>query len=270
MKSPPAQLRDVFSLAQSCIEATSVTHKISCSQTAAALVAENRVSFDAAAAPVPIRQPGRPENPRLVDARAVPRRRLGSDAGRAALIHAVAHIEFNAIDLAWDAVYRFHHMPVAYYRNWASVAADETRHFSMLQARLKELGHAYGDFDAHNGLWEMAVKTADSCLARMALVPRVLEARGLDATPPMIERLRSVGDDRTADILEIILCDEVGHVAIGSHWFAWCCARAGALSEPTFAALIGQHAVGALRPPLNYSARVAAGFSLAELMRLTG
>ncbi len=140
-------------------------------------------------------------------------------------MHAVAHIEFNAIDLAWDAVYRFRGMPIQYYRDWAAVAADETRHFRMLRARLAELGHAYGDFDAHNGLWEMAVKTADSCLARMALVPRVLEARGLDVTPSMIARLRQAGDVATADILDIILCEEIAHVAAGSRWFAWCCER---------------------------------------------
>ena len=138
--------------------------------------------------------PGRPDRPVLVDPGEVPRRRLGSTAGRAALVHAIAHIEFNAINLALDAAYRFRGMPRKYYSDWISVAVDEARHFRMLQSRLRQMGQEYGDSPAHNGLWEMAVKTADSCLVRMALVPRVLEARGLDVTPGMMERLRSAGD----------------------------------------------------------------------------
>ena len=118
-------------------------------------------------------------------------------------------------------------MPDDYYADWVSVAADEARHFAMLRARLRELGHDYGDFDAHNGLWEMAEKTAHDTLARMALVPRVLEARGLDVTPGMIAKLRALGDDATVEILEIILREEVAHVAAGSRWFRWCCERAG-------------------------------------------
>jgi uncharacterized ferritin-like protein (DUF455 family) len=183
-------------------------------------------------------------------------------------LHAVAHIEFNAINLAWDAVYRFRGMPCDYYRDWIGVAADEARHFAMLQVRLAELGGAYGDFDAHDGLWEMAVKTADSCLARMALVPRVLEARGLDVTPGMIARLRDVGDAASAEILEIILREEIEHVGAGSRWFAYCCEREGRDADATFAALIAEHARGALKGPFNVGARLAAGFSAAELARL--
>ncbi|MGD8579532.1 MAG: ferritin-like domain-containing protein, partial [Lysobacterales bacterium] len=152
------------------------------------------VPHDPDCAVEPIGPPGRPARPELVDPARVPRRRLGNPEGRAALIHAIAHIEFNAINLALDAVYRFRGMPPAYYRDWLSVAADEARHFSLVAERLRELGRAYGDFPAHDGLWEMAMNTADSCLVRMALVPRVLEARGLDVTPGMIERLASVGD----------------------------------------------------------------------------
>ena len=154
---------------------------------------------------------------------AVPRRRLGSDEGRAALVHAIAHIEFNAINLALDAVCRFRDMPEQYYLDWISVAEDEARHFQLLHKRLGQLNRQYGDYPAHNGLWEMAEKTTDSCLVRMALVPRVLEARGLDVTPGMIERLRSVGDTKTIAALEVILAEEVRHVAIGTHWFNYCC-----------------------------------------------
>lgn len=211
---------------------------------------------------------GRPARPRLVSPRALPKRGLGQASGRAALLHAVAHIEFNAINLAWDAVYRFRGMPRAYYDDWTRIGADEARHFGLVAARLVDFGHAYGDFDAHNGLWEMAVKTADSCLARMALVPRVLEARGLDVTPGMIERLRQVDDHASVGILEIILHEEVAHVAAGSRWFAWCCAQQNIAPEPTFAALLQRYMGAPLRPPFNRAARLAAGFSAAELDRL--
>jgi uncharacterized ferritin-like protein (DUF455 family) len=212
--------------------------------------------------------PGRPERPRLVPQRQVPHRGLGTPEGRAALVHAIAHIEFNAINLAWDAVYRFRGFPADYYRDWASCAHDEARHFAMLDTRLAELGHAYGDFDAHNGLWEMAEKTAHSDLARMALVPRVLEARGLDVTPGMIERLRGVGDERTVAILEVILREEVAHVAAGTRWFRWCCERDGLEPRATFVQLLRDYMGGNVRGPFNHPARLAAGFDAEEMDQL--
>lgn len=212
--------------------------------------------------------PGRPARPRLVSPRSLAQRGLGSSQGRAALVHAVAHIEFNAINLAWDAVYRFRGLPLEYYSDWVQVAVDESRHFGLLSARLAEFGHSYGDFDAHDGLWAMAMQTADSCLARMALVPRVLEARGLDVTPGMIARLRSVGDEGTVGILETILAEEVAHVAAGSRWFAWCCDREG-LDPPTiFRGLIESYMHGSLRGPFNVEARERAGFTPEELAML--
>lgn len=214
--------------------------------------------------------PGRPQRPVLLPPAQVPRRRLGSAPGRAALIHAIAHIEFNAINLALDAVYRFRGLPDEYYGDWLSVAADEARHYTMLQHRLAELGHAYGDFPAHNGLWEMAEKTADSCLERMALVPRVLEARGLDVTPGMIRRLQQAGDSATAAILEIILAEEVRHVEIGTHWFRHCCRAAGVDPEQTFFELLDRHYGEPGRGPLNERARRQAGFTQRELARLAG
>lgn len=256
---------DIYALAETCLAANSVEEKLARSAEAAALIAADDFAVEAPDAAQPIAQPGRPSAPRLVPPRALPQRGLGSAEGRAALVHAVAHIEFNAIDLAWDAVYRFRDMPHDYYRDWAQVAADETRHFQMLSARLAEMGHAYGDFDAHNGLWEMAVKTSGSCLERMALVPRVLEARGLDVTPGMIARLNDVGDKRTVEILEIILREEVAHVAAGSRWFAWCCVRESLDAQATFARLISLHARAALKPPFNETARRAAGFSEQEI-----
>jgi uncharacterized ferritin-like protein (DUF455 family) len=213
--------------------------------------------------------PGRPDRPELVDPSEVPRRRLGGSAGRAALVHAIAHIEFNAINLALDAAYRFRGMPLQYYVDWISVAVDEARHFRMLQCRLRQMGWEYGDFPAHNGLWEMAVKTADSCLVRMALVPRVLEARGLDVTPGMVKRLQSAGDGQTVSVLEVILQEEVRHVEIGTRWFRYCCEQQDKEPLSTFLQLVKEYYSGTLRGPFNLEARYQAGFSKDEMAALT-
>ena len=212
-----------------------------------------------------VEEVGRPDRPVLVEPHLVPKRRLGSEQGRAALVHAIAHIEFNAINLALDAAWRFQGMPEDFYLDWLSVAADEARHFRMLAGRLEELGHAYGDFQAHNGLWEMAEKTSGACLDRMALVPRVLEARGLDVTPGMIERLRGVGDTETIGILDVILEEEVRHVEVGSRWFRYCCREAGLDPERTFLELLDQHFSGGLKGPFNIPHRLRAGFTEHEL-----
>ncbi len=212
--------------------------------------------------------PGRPARPELVAPRALAQRGLDQAEGRAALIHAVAHIEFNAINLAWDAVQRFPSMPAEFAADWAGVADDEARHFTMLRERLTALGHDYGDFPAHDGLWAMAQRTAADVLARMALVPRVLEARGLDVTPGMITRLRRVGDDDTADCLEVILREEVAHVAAGSRWFRWACEQRGLAPRETYFRLLAEHLGGGVRCPLNRAARLAAGFDEGELDRL--
>ncbi len=214
------------------------------------------------------REPGRPTRPLLVAPRALRKRKLGSAAGRTALVHAIAHIEFNAINLALDAILRFPDMPDAYRADWLSVAQDEARHYSMLADRLRQMGSHYGALDAHDGLWEMARKTADDVLLRMALVPRVLEARGLDVTPGMIRRLRAAGDEDTAALLCVILEEEVRHVRIGSHWFRLLCAERGLAPETTFAALLDEHLPAYAPGRLNYEARMQAGFSAAELSRL--
>ncbi len=259
----------LFDAARACLDAASADAKVATTAAAAAAFAAGRLAIDPdAPAPRPIAMPGRPARPARVPPRSLPQRGLGSAVGRAAFVHAIAHIEFNAIDLGWDAVYRFRGMPDAYYADWVGIAADEARHFSMLRTRLQALGHDYGDFDAHNGLWEMAEQTAGDVIARMALVPRVLEARGLDVTPGMIDRLRGLGDDATAGILAVILDEEVAHVAAGSRWFRWCCARAGIAPEPRFRALLDDYARGALRGPFNLDARSAAGFSADELRAL--
>lgn len=208
--------------------------------------------------------PGRPTAPALVHPARVKSRGLGSVENRAVFIHAIAHIEFNAINLALDAALRFRGMPLAFYVDWVSVAQDEARHFQLLQQRLQALGHRYGDFPAHNGLWEAAEKTRHDVLVRMALVPRVLEARGLDVTPGLIDKLMAHGDAETAAVLRVILHEEVRHVAIGSHWFRHCCQQRGCEPEATFVRLLQEYGMR-LRPPFNRQARLQAGFSPNEL-----
>ena len=212
--------------------------------------------------------PGRPALPRLVPAKDVPTRSPFTLEGRAALLHAVTHIEFNAINLALDAVWRFAGMPVAYYRDWLRVASEEALHFTLLREHLVALGWDYGAFDAHDGLWAMTQRTAHDLTARMALVPRTLEARGLDAAPPMQAKLARAGDRRAVEILDVILRDEVGHVAIGNHWYRWLCARDGHDPVALYAELAQRYGAPRLRPPFNHAARLAAGFTAAEIALL--
>jgi len=260
---------DLHAAAQACLRAAEPGRKVALTLEAAeAFAAGTFAPTYASESPEPIAMPGRPARPRLVHPRDLPKRGMGTAEGRAAFVHAIAHIEFNAIDLAWDAVYRFRGLPAQFYADWVGVAADEARHFMLLRARLIELGFDYGDFDAHNGLWEMAEKTAHDGLSRMALVPRVLEARGLDVTPGMIVRLRGLGDHATADILELILREEIGHVAAGSRWFRWYCERAGVEPATRFRELLAEYARAVLHGPFNLDARSAAGFDADELAQL--
>lgn len=212
--------------------------------------------------------PGRPALPRLIHPAKVPRRSPHKPDGLAALLHAIAHIEFNAINLALDAAWRFDGMPPAFYRDWLRVAAEEAYHHGLLADLLAKMGHAYGDFDAHDNLWSMCVKTQDDIVARMALVPRTLEARGLDATPQIQNKLRAVGSPLALEavaVLEIILRDEVGHVAIGNHWYRWLCEREGLDPVAHYGVLVQQYAAPRLHPPFNASARRKAGFTESEL-----
>jgi uncharacterized ferritin-like protein (DUF455 family) len=258
-----------FEATKRCLELSDPQEKCSAVQRLVVAHEQDALNFDPEFPVSPIEAPGRPDRPRLVDASELPRRRLGSAQGRAALIHAVAHIEFNAINLALDAAYRFRGMPRPYYSDWLSVAEDEARHFQLLSGRLQDMGCDYGDFSAHNGLWEMAEKTASRCLIRMALVPRVLEARGLDVTPGMIDRLAAVGDDETVAALQIILAEEVRHVAIGTRWFNYCCEQEGLAPLDTFLDLLKRHYSGTIRGPFNLAARQEAGFTKAEMQALT-
>lgn len=261
----PLSWNNIFSAAEACLAANTVADKLMLTQAAAQAWREGRLVHEAPGEPAPIGEPGRPEKPVLVSPLEVPKRGLGTVEGRAALIHALSHIEFNAINLAWDAVYRFRQMPTQFYADWIRVADEEAYHFGLLHARLEAPGYQYGDFPAHNGLWEMACKTAFDPMVRMALVPRVLEARGLDVTPGIMRRLRKVGDAETVAVLEIILRDEIGHVEIGSRWFQFECDKRGIDSQATFRNLITDYYGGQLRGPFHTAARVQAGFTVEEL-----
>ncbi len=215
--------------------------------------------------------PGRPERPLRVDATAVGKRSPFTPEGRAALIHSICHIEFNAINLALDAAWRFDGMPEAYYQDWLRVADEEARHFTLLHAQLRAMGYSYGDFTGHDGLWNMCRKTGADVLARMALVPRTLEARGLDATPLIQAKLRRVDTPdalAACAILDIILRDEIGHVAIGNRWYRWLCARQGFDPVAHYRVLYRRHEAPRMRPPFNLDARARAGFTDEELAAL--
>lgn len=227
-----------------------------------------KLIVDDNAAPYEIDEPGRPPRPVLVHPRELPRRSLATDDGKAALIHAIAHIEFNAINLALDAVVRFPGMPREYYADWLKVAAEEAKHYGLLSRRLAGLGYAYGDFSAHNGLWDMAMRTRGDLLDRMALVPRLMEARGLDVTPGMIRKFRKLGDTETVDILEIILEEEVGHVEAGTRWFHYLCEGKGIDPEDAYFDRLQAYLGSDIHCPIHYKARLEAGFTDSELERL--
>ena len=213
--------------------------------------------------------PGRPERPELVPPRLVGRRSMITPEGRAMLVHSLAHIEFNAVNLSLDALWRFPGLPAEYYADWLRVAKEEAIHFSMLAAHLAVLGYQYGDFAAHASLWEMVEKTKGDVLARMALVPRTLEARGLDAIPPLRAKVAQAGDMAFARILDRILHDEIGHVEIGNHWYGYLCAQRGLEPRATYAQLARDYEAPVLKGPFNIAARRQAGFSEAELADFT-
>lgn len=209
-------------------------------------------------------RPARPAKPPLKEPREMPRRRnAGSLATRIALLHAIAHIELNAIDLAWDLIARFtaSDLPRGFYDDWVAVADQEATHHALVSARLTALGAAYGDLPAHDGLWQAAQATAHDLLARLAIVPLVLEARGLDVTPDMIEKLRRQGDEASVAVLDIIYREEIEHVAAGRRWFQWECARRGIDPVASYRDLVRRYHRGGLKPPFNRAARNAAGFA---------
>ena len=261
-------MKSIFELASACLHAHSVEDKLALTREAGALLERGRIDYPSGGYPLPISDTVFPDLPNLVDPRDLPRRSLASESGRIALLHSLAHIEFYAIHLAWDILYRFRGLTAAFCKDWLGVAVEEALHFSMLRARLRALGSDYGNLAAHRGLWDVAVDTADDLLARLALVPRTLEARGLDVTPGMIERLLRAGDAESAEILQQILNDEVGHVAIGSYWFEKSCIERGLNREAAYFDYLERFLKGKIRGPINHDLRRKAGFEENELRRL--
>lgn len=205
--------------------------------------------------------PARPDKPELLDPRDVPRRRTGSPTGRIALLHAVAHIELNAVDLHWDIIARFtdHPMPLGFYDDWVKSADEECKHFNLICDCLEALGSFYGAMPAHAGMWRAAADTKDDLHGRLAVVPMVLEARGLDVTPGMIEIFRNAGETKAIEALEVIYAEEVAHVAYGSKWFNWICGREGTDPKDVFHMLVRRYFHGALKAPFNEEKRADAG-----------
>ena len=216
----------------------------------------------------PTAGPGRAARPLLVPHTQLKAKSMATPEGRAMLVHSIAHIELNAIDLALDVVWRFAGMPESFYTDWVRIAQEEAKHFSLLRQHLLDLGFDYGDFPAHNTLWDMAERTQGDILARIGIVPRTMEARGLDASPGVKNKLLSVGDHRAGEILDIILEDEIGHVAAGNRWYRYVCTQRGLDPVRTYAELIAQYDAPKLRPPFNMTARRLAGFEDAELAAL--
>lgn len=257
MKRPPPTLARA---ACQVLGTADAAGKAAASRAAAAAWREGRIAVIGRNRPPD--RPARPERPVLRPPRDMPRRRAGrTEAGRVALLHALAHIELNAIDLAWDIIARFtdEEPPRGFTDDWVRVADEEAKHYLLLAARLRDFGAAYGDLPAHDGLWQAAGDTAHDLLARLAVVPLVLEARGLDVTPGMIDRMRAFGDDASAAVLETIYDDEIGHVAVGARWFGWLCEERGVGPASTWRALVARHFKGALKPPFNDAARRKAG-----------
>lgn len=256
-------MEDLFQRIHTAITLNEIEQKCAAAKEVFANFEQSKLQHDGPVNTIPT--PGLPENLEMVAPKMLKRRSVNSQAGRNTLMHAIAHIEFNAINLALDAAYRFRYQPSAYYQDWLAVAADEARHFLMIQDYLATHDCRYGDYPVHNGLWEMAVKTDHDVLTRMALVPRVLEARGLDVTPGMINKLQAAGDVAAADVLQTIYQDEIGHVEVGSRWFHYHCQQQGVEPLATFRQLVDKHLHGGLQGPFNNEARLQAGFTAEEL-----
>lgn len=262
--------QNLFATAKQCLDNCNPDVKVELTHQMAQAWRDGSLSLQELTPPEPIGEPGRPEKPERVAPRMLNRRKPTTPEGRAVLFHALTHIEFNAINLGLDAVYRFRNMPEDFYSNWLQVADEEASHFVLLRDHLRTLGYEYGDFPAHNGLWEMTQKTAHDVMVRMALVPRCLEARGLDVTPGIQAKLQQNGDEQGAALLDIILRDEIGHVAIGNHWFNFLCEQRGLAPLLTFEKLVDEYMNGQLRGPFHMEARRKAGFTEEELSYLQG
>lgn len=258
-------MNNIFDFAASCLFSGDLRQKLTATHLARQLLAENALSCADAGEVLPISQTRFPAKPECLPARDMPRRRLDTAAGKAAFFHALAHIEFVAIYLAWDIIYRFRGLPAEFYRDWLIIADEEAQHFSLLNAHLQDLGFAYGDLPAHRGLWLYAEETATDILARLAVVPRCMEARGLDVTPGMIDKLRALDDQAGVALLTRIYQDEIGHVERGSYWFQRLARERGCDAEQSYTELILKHVQGKPKGPFNREVRIIAGFTHNEI-----
>jgi len=237
-------MKNVFKFAEACLQGIAIDEKLTLTHQAWHLYENNQLSFASELPVLPITQVKFPDKPVLLPPRDMPKRKIGSPEGVAAFFHAIAHVEFVAISLAWDLLYRFRGLPEQFYQDWLKVADEEAQHFELIRLHLKTLKVNYGDLPAHNGLWDHANDTADDLLARLAMVPRCMEARGLDVTPAIIAKFKNVGDNASVILLERILTDEVGHVERGSYWFKWVCKQQGYEPEAKYRQLIKQYYQG--------------------------
>ncbi|MEC4749096.1 ferritin-like domain-containing protein [Methylomicrobium sp. Wu6] len=259
-------MSSIFEFAEACLYRNDIDEKLTLTHRAMQLLREDRLQLAASAPALPIDDVSFPARPLLLPPRAMPNRKLTTPEGVAAFFHAIGHVEFVAIYLAWDLLYRFRDLPEQFYRDWLRVADEEAQHFALIREHLRAMSVDYGDLPAHGGLWEHATDTAGHLLARLALVPRCMEARGLDVTPALIEKFRRAGDSQSVAILTRILTDEVGHVELGSYWFKFVCREQGLEPEDEYRRLLDQFYKGG-RPkgPFNRELRIQAGFSAAEL-----
>ena len=263
-----AAVTALFSQLQAALLATDPSTKCALTQSLQQAALADELQWDSDAPCLDFARAGQPDKPLLVDPKQVKPRKMATTEGYAALLHAVAHIEFNAINLALDAAYRFRGIAPEFQLDWLHVAAEEAQHFCLMRERLQAHGYDYGDFEAHNHLWDMAYKTAYDPLLRMALVPRVLEARGLDVTPAMRAKIEQKGDTETCAVLDIIYRDEVGHVKVGNEWYHHLCHQRGLDALDLFKQLIQRYDLFLFRGHLNVEARERAGFSAFELSLL--
>ena len=261
-------MENIFTIAADCLHNKEIDAKLANTLKAWSLHSQSRLSFGSETEPEPISATQFPDRPVLLEPQAMPRRKFTTSEGVCAFFHAIAHIEFVAIYLAWDILYRFREMPLKFYQDWLLVAYEESLHFAMIREHLNNIGAEYGDLPAHQGLWDVAEDTSDDLLARLALVPRYMEARGLDVTPAMIEKFSRLGDHQSVAILTRILNDEVGHVQLGSNWFNFVCRQRNLDAEQAYRQLLESRLKSKPKGPLNKELRKQAGFSDAELVWL--
>ncbi len=263
-RATPPKPASLVEAARAIVATPDLADKVAIARIAADAWHAGTLSLGALSTPAPMpERPGRPERPELRPPRDMPRRSSAGERGRIALLHSLAHIELNAVDMTWDLVGRFAHeaVPRRFFDDWVRVGREEADHFALVSRRLQELGAAYGDLPAHDGLWQAAQATGHSLIARIAIVPLVLEARGLDVTPAMLRSLEAAGDTASAAVLDVIYTDEKRHVACGARWFRYLAERAGLSPEPLFHDLVRRHFRGPLKPPFNDRARSEAGLS---------